>query len=366
MTKENKKRKLATVALAGVSVFAVAGAGCAAENPIVVASADEETWTQPWDNPTENNNIDNEETWTQPWDTPAKPEPKPQPKPEPKPEPKPQPKPEKPTTGETVKNGDVEIKLPEGTDAASVAVKANGKGFYTVTSDVLSNTYAATITVPATALKKGQVVKIKTGSTLAPVAHSVANGKITIKLHKEGELVVVTPDAKVTDIAKSQFKGDIQTLLDRGIFTGYKGKFNPNDNMTISQFGSTLSRALGLNPVTMEGMTDTKFYSADISALEVVGIMDSTPHVKDKITRAEVFAALGNLLEQNGVTTNIKLDSKFKDVKSLDVETKNSIALLVEMGAVEGNGGKLNPNDPITRGQVAKVVAKVLTHVRLI
>lgn len=368
MRKTKKINKYASAALLGAAVMSVAG--------VAGAEVEEHKWAQPWDvTPLEGE--EDHIKWTEPGDvTPSENTPEEQVTESEEPkgnieessyddiqpealteEVQPQTLVDVPTSNEALT-----LKVPSTLEAGSVTVAENTAGNYVITSATLDNHHAATITFEVGDDAKGKVFKIKTGSGLEPVAHHIADGIVTVKAFKAGELVLVTPTTKVSDIAKSGFRADIQTLLDRGIFTGYEGKFNPNNKMTGKQFSATLSRALGLTP----SGKDAQFYSSHNGALDEFGILDASPYVNEEISREEAFTALGNLLAKNGVTTNIDLDATFKDVSHLSEESKQSLALLVEVGAVSGNKGNLTPDDTITRGQAAKIIVKVLAHLKLI
>ena len=267
----------------------------------------------------------------------------------------------------------VTIKLPSflmGTNAVELDV--NRRGNIIIKTSALDNTTAATVSIPMSYKDNGQVLKVITESGLETIPYTVKNGLIIVQANKAGELVFLDSDATVRDISKSQYKQSIQKLLTRGIFTGDNSLFNPKNNMTRAQFAGTLSRALGLNevsPTGLKGVSGNAWYAGHAGALADLGIMGEYGknfNPSKDITREEMFSAVGKLLKLKGVTSNINIDGKFVDTKNLSNDSKVAIAVLVEIGAVSGDNGKLNPKDSITKGQMAKVLDKVLTQLELL
>jgi hypothetical protein len=229
-----------------------------------------------------------------------------------------------------------------------------------------------TITLPVE--KVHGILKIKTDKGYETVPYTVKNGQIVAQLHKAGELVFVDAVVELDDITGSQYKEYITKLAERGIVSGDNGKYNANANATRGQFAAMISRALGLNEIAEGDFNDisSNQYAGHINALAELGIVngqeDGSFNPNGTITRQQAFTMIGRLLEQKGYTIDksaSKLDG-FNDVNSVSDYAKPYVDLLISIGAVNGDNGKLNPQQEITRGQIAKILAVVLTELELL
>ncbi|WP_336047095.1 S-layer homology domain-containing protein [Solibacillus ferritrahens] len=262
----------------------------------------------------------------------------------------------------------IQLDLPDGLSEGSVVVSINEEGNIVITTTVLNNTKAATITIPVLAENANKVLKIRTANGLEAVAYTIKDGKIVVQLHKAGELVFVDANTDLTDISNNQFRSDIETLAQRGIFTGDNGKFNPNANMTRAQFAGTLVRALGLNEISKSfaDVNSSAWYAGSAGALANLGWMNGENGAFNPggiITRQQMFAVVGKLLEAKGIEASNDLTGDFKDASKVSDYAKPYVSILIEIGAVSGDNDLLKPQENVTKGQMAKVLAKVLAKV---
>lgn len=84
----------------------------------------------------------------------------------------------------------------------------------------------------------------------------------------------------------------------------------------------------------------------------ISGYADGTFKPGNPVTRAQIAKILVGALDLN--TTNVK-NPNFSDVPTTDPNYKY-IAALQNAGILNGSNGKYNPNAPVTRGQVAKIL----------
>ncbi|MGM9950829.1 MAG: S-layer homology domain-containing protein, partial [Lysinibacillus sp.] len=92
---------------------------------------------------------------------------------------------------------------------------------------------------------------------------------------------------------------------------------------------------------------------------------DNTFRPGNKLTRGQVAIMLGRWLEDNGATvpTDWATNPRFSDVSSSNEELSKYAALVKEAGVFTGVGGKLNPNQNITRENMAVVLDRVAEEV---
>ncbi len=241
-----------------------------------------------------------------------------------------------------------------------------------ITSTDLNNKVAATITLPLE--KINGILKIRTANGLETVAYTVKNGKVIAQLYKAGELVVVPANVDLTDIANNQYNSFITKLAERGIVSGDNGEFKANAKTSRGQFAAMVARAMGLNEVENGDFTDIsdQWYAGYVNALAELELVSGKDNGKfdanGTITRQQAFTILGKLLEAKGleVDTNASTLANYKDASSVSDYAKPYVDLLIKIGAVNGDKGLLNPSQDITRGQMTKILAIVLTELEML
>lgn len=168
------------------------------------------------------------------------------------------------------------------------------------------------------------------------------------------------------DIAKAGNNGAIVWLYSVGIFKE-SDKFNPNNNVKRSQFALMLNRALELEAPATTTFKDIASYDAEtqkaIKALSDYGIINGKSETKfepaSDITRQQAAVIVYRVLEAFGYEA-LGAKNPFKDVSSSNAEAAKAIAELNELGVMTGFDGKFNPQNKLTRNQMAKVLLNAL------
>lgn len=168
-----------------------------------------------------------------------------------------------------------------------------------------------------------------------------------------------------TDIQRSANYGAIVQLYSAGIFKE-SSKFNPNDNVKRSQFALMLQRSLQLDVPATTKFTDIAKFDAEaqnaIKALNGYGVINGTTETTFapgmEITRKQAALMIYRLLVKKGFEpTGVTAD--FTDVKG-NGEDAVAIAELNKLGVMTGFEGKFNPQNKLTRNQMAKVLHNTL------
>lgn len=168
-----------------------------------------------------------------------------------------------------------------------------------------------------------------------------------------------------TDIQRSANYGAIVQLYSAGIFKE-SSKFNPNDNVKRSQFALMLQRGLQLDVPATTKFTDIAKFDAEaqnaIKALNGYGVINGTTGTTFapgmEITRKQAALMIYRLLVKKGFEpTGVTAD--FTDVKG-NGEDAVAIAELNKLGVMTGFEGKFNPQNKLTRNQMAKVLHNTL------
>ena len=169
------------------------------------------------------------------------------------------------------------------------------------------------------------------------------------------------------DILKSANYGAIVSLYSQGIFK-QADTFNPGNNVKRSQFALMLNRALKLEVPATTTFKDIATYDKEaqdaIKALNNYGVINGTSATtfapNNEITRKQAALMIYRLLVKNGLATDAVATAKFTDLPA-DVEAQKAISTLNALGIMTGFEGKFNPENKLTRNQMAKVLNNTLT-----
>lgn len=170
------------------------------------------------------------------------------------------------------------------------------------------------------------------------------------------------------DINNLYSKDAIENLASRYIVFGTTSTtYSPYQNITRSQFSAMITRALGLEANEVVKFADTKNHWAgnEIQALYELGIVKgmsgNTFNPGGELTRKQAILMIYRLLQ----TENIDLPSHaptFEDnhLLTTDEELQRAAGALQALKIFEGDNGFLNPNQKLTRTQMAKVLERTL------
>lgn len=254
---------------------------------------------------------------------------------------------------------DVELTFPEGqhllgfnVEGATVALKSEEK--------VGNNTVKIYI------LSVKDLEKIYTATADLKV---VLNGTVLYETAHDFQMKFADKNAvPFKDIANNGNKDAIINLYNKGIFIAAE-KFNPGNNLKRSQFALMLNRALKLDVPAKANFSDIAKYDAEtktaINALNGYGIINgktaTTFAPGQDITRKQAALMIYRLLEKNGYKASGEV-AKFSDLPK-EVEASKAISELNKLGIISGFEGKFNPENNLTRSQMAKILNNTLTVV---
>ena len=256
---------------------------------------------------------------------------------------------------------DVELTFPEGqhllgfdVEGATVALKSEEKvgnntvKIYTLSVKDLEKIYTATADLKV----------VLNGNVLYETAHD-----FQMKFSDKNSTTV-----PFKDIANNGNKDAIINLYNKGIFKA-ADKFNPGNNLKRSQFALMLNRALKLDVPAKANFSDIAKYDAEtktaINALNGYGIINgktaTTFAPGQDITRKQAALMIYRLLEKNGYKASGEV-AKFSDMPK-EAEASKAISELNKLGIISGFEGKFNPENKLTRSQMAKILNNTLTVV---
>lgn len=163
----------------------------------------------------------------------------------------------------------------------------------------------------------------------------------------------------------ADYYGPVMELTNRGIISGYSdGTFRPNSIVTRGQAAKMLALALKLdienvvNPNFKDVPTNYQFYKYIAALVEeglIDGYSDQTFRPDEPITRGQIAKIL-SLGYRFSVAT--KLTHHFEDVPSNN-SNAYYIQTLINLNITKGvSPVSFKPNDPITRGQMATFIVR--------
>lgn len=253
--------------------------------------------------------------------------------------------------------------------AYGAAISATEKnGIYSIKANIVNNRQPLEVVI----FKNGQsgVLQqvLKKGVT-EPVAYRDEGDRVIATLHNNAELKFVYPEQLYfRDIATSSASSYIQTLAERGIIRGRTPDyFGVHDTLTRAQLSVLLVRAFGFQQVPTKQFTDinekTSWYGGHVGALHALSIINGkTPTIFDphgKITRQQAILMLGRTLDAVDFVHEEAPSLPFEDSRSFQGELLRHSQTLYAIGALDETE-KLQPNEPMTRAQFAKMLAVTL------
>ncbi len=197
----------------------------------------------------------------------------------------------------------------------------------------------------------------------------VSKGNLTVT-------IPITLDGRspFADTAGHWGTGYLCSLYHRGILTGVQenGQLlaNPDKGVTRAEFAVLLARFMNLNTddyadisTPFADMEQVDAWAANavraMYALGIVGgiqLMDGTviydPHAT--LSRSQAVTMLGRARSAASIPYDL---TAFSDAVDIPSYAREHFETMVALGVLNGAYGKLNPNDPMTRAQICKVLA---------
>ncbi|EKD93870.1 MAG: Ig-like, group 2 [uncultured bacterium] len=196
-----------------------------------------------------------------------------------------------------------------------------------------------------------------------------------VVVNEEGEIEIVLTDEDgnletitLTDIYGHWAENYILELVQNKVMQGYDdGTFRPDQSMNRAEFTKTVLEALGYSipdTITSSDFSDVpvnEWYAPYTQTAKerniIAGYEDGTFRPNNNITRAE---AIKILLQAANIEIEIPAETIFSDV-DLNEWYAPYVVKAHSMGIVSGyDDGRFGVNDPITRGQVTKIIVELL------
>ena len=177
-----------------------------------------------------------------------------------------------------------------------------------------------------------------------------------------------------TDTAGKWYNDVVTEMAARTIVNGKTSTvFDGDGSITRAEFAAILVRALGLPEGKTSQFSDTAksaWYYGSVSTATQYGIIkgysDGSFKPGANITREEAMAMMQRAAKVAGYAGTTGTLTGFSDASSVGAWAKSAVAYNVGSGLIQGNAGKLNPKNSITRAETAVVVLRLLQKAKLV
>jgi len=170
--------------------------------------------------------------------------------------------------------------------------------------------------------------------------------------------VTVDEEAAISDIQGHWAEDQMQSWLDQGWLSGYPdGTVRPNREITRAEFASMVNRVFQFDSMAIIDFSDVsdEWFAGEIATAVAVGYYsgypDGTIRPNHPISRQEVAVVVATILGISSANPEGTLQS-FADAARMALWSKGAIASVVEAGVMSGYpNGAFQPNDAITRAE---------------
>ncbi|RUS48962.1 S-layer homology domain-containing protein [Cohnella sp. AR92] len=227
-------------------------------------------------------------------------------------------------------------------------------------------------------------IMLGSDSSIAPVPTKLSisddSNWANIRSLSSGLYGIVSFAAPFSDAELHWAKEAIEDLGSRRILAGdEQGLFHPGQEITRAEFAAILARALGL-PAEANGTGSETARFSDVPAAAwygefirsanayglIDGYEDGTFRPMEKLTREQAMTILARAMRLTGVADKLKPPSaewiaSFADGSKISAWAREGVTDSLQAGLIAGrSGGKLAPQDALTRAEAATIIRNLL------
>jgi hypothetical protein len=191
---------------------------------------------------------------------------------------------------------------------------------------------------------------------------------------------IVSPGKSFDDIAGSGAQAAIEALAARGIINGVTDTaFEPARTMTRAEFATITVRALGLTPAANDSFADVvsaDWFASYVGTANSYGIVNGVSATSfaplDTITREQAAVMVARAAVLCGLDTGMSDDqvrnilAQFTDYTSSSSWAKASLAFCYQYGILSASVIEIEPQEAVTRAEIAGMVYSLLTKAELL
>ncbi len=176
-----------------------------------------------------------------------------------------------------------------------------------------------------------------------------------------------------TDIKGHSAEQQLSELIKYNVLTPEAdGKVNPDQEISVGDWLTYMAKASSPYYSNYYSNNERKavagvkpenpYYDAVSFAVDRNWISkDENLQIESKLTKEQLAVQLSSLLKYNKLTAYLDEDvsvSQFSDSSS--ISNKGAVALVVKLGLLEGDNGKFNPQQTVTKALAASVIMKLV------
>jgi len=180
----------------------------------------------------------------------------------------------------------------------------------------------------------------------------------------QGKPVVKKDNRSFTDISGHPAEDDIRLLMGEGIIVGNGGLFRPDDPATGAEVLAMLVKAYSRQDfMPMAESGKDSWYKPIFEKARASGILDGgiTMEPEGGLNRLQLSRLginAGGWGKLAGISRIFKLE--VSDAGSIPLEYRGYAASALAMGLIEQENGNFNPERPVTRGEAATFLVRLL------
>jgi len=212
--------------------------------------------------------------------------------------------------------------------------------------------------------------KIGEDGKLTYVPSKRSEGVVEAEVTKPGLYGLLEYGRSYSDVSARHWAYDvIRDLSARQIVKGTSaGQFNPADKITRAEFTAMLARAVGLKPVEGSSFADVavgSWYAGYVAAAQQAGWVKGNAadvfNPNEKITREQIAVMIMRVL--GNVSLNEESPSVFKDDSSISSWAGNAVRTAAQLGLLKGKpSGDFMPLDQAARSEGAQVIYNLIIY----
>lgn len=170
--------------------------------------------------------------------------------------------------------------------------------------------------------------------------------------------------AQISDADGHWANKEITYMVNKGIINGYDDNtFRPDDNMTNAEFYKVINELAGYKEkveVKFKDVKKTDWFYENVEKGLAAGYLEETEllNPNELITREEVARIVGYVYD---LEPNAKYIRQFKDYADVSLKFRGYVGALKNKGYIQGyEDGTFRPKDNITRAEVVKMLYNII------
>ena len=206
------------------------------------------------------------------------------------------------------------------------------------------------------------------------------NSGLTGKDKDVSPMPIINPGRTFADIAAHPNQKSIEALASRGIINGKTGdSFVPDATMTRAEFSTIIVRGLGLPQNAASNFTDvpsSAWFAPYVGAAYKYGIVTGRTGTSfdpdGTITRQEAAVMIARAAKLCGMNTDMsegvvrEILAQFDDYLTIDDWARGAFAVCYDADILPQHELEARPNSEITRAEIAEMLFRMLSAVRLL